>query len=246
MTSTKRQRRPISADIEFIASLEADELRFDEPPETAVRFFGEPGHESTSRSDRTNLPEKLNPACRIGTSGRLHGSPAASLGRPSRVRHREGNCGAGKRDGSCAAGRSRMPRGSRPATASRSRCLAELFGPARSGHSSGNSPSRSESPGSDLPGRSSKASASSRGCWNRDAAGRSSQRAADRGTAARLGGSALRLAIGWAVTRSVAGDSIAIGFEDEVVISDHGDRLGTVLRPAPAATFAVVVGGVEI
>jgi hypothetical protein len=146
MTSTKRQRRPISADIEFIASLEADELRFDEPPETAVRFFGEPGHESTSRSDRTNLPEKLNPACRIGTSGRLHGSPAASLGRPSRVRHREGNCGAGKRDGSCAAGRSRMPRGSRPATASRSRCLAELFGPARSGHSSGNSPSRSESP----------------------------------------------------------------------------------------------------
>jgi hypothetical protein len=57
MTSTKRQRRPISADIELIASLEADELRFDEPPETAVRFLGEPGHESTSRSDRTNLPE---------------------------------------------------------------------------------------------------------------------------------------------------------------------------------------------
>jgi hypothetical protein len=99
MTSTKRQRRPISVDIEFIASLEADELRFDDPPETAVRFFGEPDHESTYRSDRTNLPEKLNPACRIRTSGRLHGSPAASLGRPSRLRHREGNCGAGKRDG---------------------------------------------------------------------------------------------------------------------------------------------------
>jgi hypothetical protein len=147
MTSTKRQRRPISVDIEFIASLEADELRFDDPPETAVRFFGEPDHESTYRSDRTNLPEKLNPACRIRTSGRLHGSPAASLGRPSRLRHREGNCGAGKRDGWCAAGRSRMPGALRPVTALRSRCLAELFSRARSqATASGNSPPRSESP----------------------------------------------------------------------------------------------------
>lgn len=41
--------------------MEADELRFDEPPETEVRFFGEPGHESASGSDRTNLPENVEP-----------------------------------------------------------------------------------------------------------------------------------------------------------------------------------------
>jgi hypothetical protein len=45
----------------LVASVEADELRFDEPPETEVRFFGEPGHESASGSDRTNLPEKVEP-----------------------------------------------------------------------------------------------------------------------------------------------------------------------------------------
>lgn len=58
-SSKKRPSRPHSADIELVASVEADELRFDEPPETEVRFFGEPGHESASGSDRTNLPEKV-------------------------------------------------------------------------------------------------------------------------------------------------------------------------------------------
>jgi hypothetical protein len=61
MTSSKRPSRPRVADIEFVASVQADELRFDEPPETDVRFFGEPGHESASGSDRTNLPEKVEP-----------------------------------------------------------------------------------------------------------------------------------------------------------------------------------------
>jgi hypothetical protein len=61
MSSEKRPSRPHSADIEFTASLEADELRFDESPETDVRFFGQPGHESASGSDRTNLPEKVEP-----------------------------------------------------------------------------------------------------------------------------------------------------------------------------------------
>ena len=59
MSSKKRPSRPHSADIELVASVEADQLRFDEPPETEVRFFGEPGHESASGSDRTNLPEKV-------------------------------------------------------------------------------------------------------------------------------------------------------------------------------------------
>jgi hypothetical protein len=39
----------------------ADELRFDESPEIEVRFFGEPGYESASGSDRTNLPETVVP-----------------------------------------------------------------------------------------------------------------------------------------------------------------------------------------
>jgi hypothetical protein len=61
MSGNKRPSRPHSADIEFTAWLEADELRFDEPPETAVRFFGAPAHESASGSDRTNLPDKVEP-----------------------------------------------------------------------------------------------------------------------------------------------------------------------------------------
>jgi hypothetical protein len=61
MTSSKRPSRPRAADIELAAAVQADELRFDEQPETDVRFFGEPGHESDSGSDRTNLPEKVEP-----------------------------------------------------------------------------------------------------------------------------------------------------------------------------------------
>jgi hypothetical protein len=61
MAGSKRPTRPRDADIELVASVEADELRFDEPPETEVRFFGEPGHESASGSDRTNLPEEVEP-----------------------------------------------------------------------------------------------------------------------------------------------------------------------------------------
>jgi hypothetical protein len=45
----------------LVASVEADELRFDQPPETEVRFFGEPGHESASGSDRTSLPDNVEP-----------------------------------------------------------------------------------------------------------------------------------------------------------------------------------------
>lgn len=38
--------------------MKADELRFDEVPETEVRFFGEPDHRSSSGSERANMPEK--------------------------------------------------------------------------------------------------------------------------------------------------------------------------------------------
>ena len=57
----KRSSRPRAPDIELTASVEADELRFREVPETEVRFFGEPGHESSSASERTNLPERVDP-----------------------------------------------------------------------------------------------------------------------------------------------------------------------------------------
>jgi hypothetical protein len=56
-----RPDRPRNPDIELTASIEADELRFEEVPETEVRFDGEPDHESASGSDRTNLPEEVEP-----------------------------------------------------------------------------------------------------------------------------------------------------------------------------------------
>ena len=61
MMSKKRPSRPHSADIELLASVQANQLRFDERPQTEVRFFGEPGHESASGSDRTNLPARVVP-----------------------------------------------------------------------------------------------------------------------------------------------------------------------------------------
>jgi hypothetical protein len=61
MMSRKRPSRPHSADIELLATVQADKLRFDERPQTEVRFFGEPGHKSASGSDRTNLPERVEP-----------------------------------------------------------------------------------------------------------------------------------------------------------------------------------------
>lgn len=45
----------------MLARVRADALRFAEAPETEVRFFGEPGHESASGSDRTNLPDQVEP-----------------------------------------------------------------------------------------------------------------------------------------------------------------------------------------
>jgi hypothetical protein len=61
MMSRKRPSRPHSADIELLATVQADKLRFDERPQTEIRFFGEPGHESASGSDRTNLPDRVEP-----------------------------------------------------------------------------------------------------------------------------------------------------------------------------------------
>ncbi|OEV04830.1 hypothetical protein [Streptomyces oceani] len=39
--------------------MEAERLRFEEPPETEVRFDGTPGRESVSRGRRRNLPDPV-------------------------------------------------------------------------------------------------------------------------------------------------------------------------------------------
>jgi hypothetical protein len=50
---------PESADITFTAKVHADQLRFDEIPETNIEFTGVPAYDSASGSDRTNLPEHV-------------------------------------------------------------------------------------------------------------------------------------------------------------------------------------------
>jgi hypothetical protein len=56
------ERRPEeleSPDIEFTADVKAQEMRFDEVPETEVWFWGRPERASVFRTERDNLPEKL-------------------------------------------------------------------------------------------------------------------------------------------------------------------------------------------
>ena len=46
-------------DIEFSANVKARELRFEEKPETEVRFWGHPERNSVSANERKNLPEEV-------------------------------------------------------------------------------------------------------------------------------------------------------------------------------------------
>ena len=46
-------------DIEFTANVRAREMRFDEVPETEVRFTVQPDRASVSGTERQNLPEKV-------------------------------------------------------------------------------------------------------------------------------------------------------------------------------------------
>ena len=54
-------KRPHKPDIELTANVKARELRFEEVPETEVRFPGRPERESASETDRENLPEEVEP-----------------------------------------------------------------------------------------------------------------------------------------------------------------------------------------
>lgn len=56
-----RPDKPENPDIEFTADVKADRLRFEEVPETEVRFTGSPGRESASGTDRENLPDEVEP-----------------------------------------------------------------------------------------------------------------------------------------------------------------------------------------
>ena len=46
-------------DIDFSASVKARELRFEEEPQTEVKFWGTPERNSVSVNERKNLPEKV-------------------------------------------------------------------------------------------------------------------------------------------------------------------------------------------
>ena len=58
---TRRPTRPKEIDLEFAATVQAQELRFADAPETGVSFTGNPAYHSASGSDRTNLPDRVQP-----------------------------------------------------------------------------------------------------------------------------------------------------------------------------------------
>jgi hypothetical protein len=55
----KRLEALETPDIDFTATVQARELRFDEVPETQVRFWGRPKRASLSATERKNLPEEV-------------------------------------------------------------------------------------------------------------------------------------------------------------------------------------------
>ena len=55
----KRPEALETPDIEFTVNVRAREMRFDEVPETEVRFRGQPERASVSGTERENLPEEV-------------------------------------------------------------------------------------------------------------------------------------------------------------------------------------------
>ena len=49
------------ADVEVFTGVRAEKLRFGAVPETKVWFEGEPAERSSSRTERENLPEEVEP-----------------------------------------------------------------------------------------------------------------------------------------------------------------------------------------
>lgn len=52
-------RRPERPDIALTARVKAKQLRLGEVPQTSSEFTGTPGHQSSSGSDRANLPKRV-------------------------------------------------------------------------------------------------------------------------------------------------------------------------------------------
>lgn len=52
-------RRPESPDIALTARVKAKQLRFGEVPQTSTEFTGTPGRQSSSGSDRADLPKRV-------------------------------------------------------------------------------------------------------------------------------------------------------------------------------------------
>src|ERR671933_305755 len=55
----KRLEALENPDIDFTANVKAGERRFDEEPQTEVRFWGHPERNSVSGTDRKNLPDDV-------------------------------------------------------------------------------------------------------------------------------------------------------------------------------------------
>ncbi|GAA1752629.1 hypothetical protein GCM10009834_06890 [Streptomonospora arabica] len=53
--------RPRRGDVEISASVKAEELTFSEVPEVSVDFPGDAEQDAASGSDRTNLPDEVEP-----------------------------------------------------------------------------------------------------------------------------------------------------------------------------------------
>ncbi|MGH3343806.1 MAG: hypothetical protein ACRDPK_13220 [Carbonactinosporaceae bacterium] len=51
--------RPRRGDVEITATVVAKELTFRDVPDIAVEFPGDPGQDSASGSDRTDLPDRV-------------------------------------------------------------------------------------------------------------------------------------------------------------------------------------------
>ncbi|MGZ0202223.1 hypothetical protein ACNFR7_18825, partial [Streptomyces sp. RM1] len=73
--------RPPHPDISFEATVRGDRLRFEDEPRTAVGFPGTGERESSSRSERTNLPDTVA-AGREYRGIRVHYRLATRLVRP--------------------------------------------------------------------------------------------------------------------------------------------------------------------
>ena len=55
----KRDETPENLDVDFAAAIKARELRFEEVPDTEVRFWGSNECDSVSGTERENLPEEV-------------------------------------------------------------------------------------------------------------------------------------------------------------------------------------------